>query len=123
MKFAKHPFFKINHREHRGIETQRKQLLFNLSLCLCASVPLCSSVTSIDFAPRCDRITRCQDDYATAARVRGGQEHSVAEFAAHLPWREVGDDDDLFADQLLGLIVQAKAGTDLPALAIGELDL
>ena len=56
-------------------------------------------------------------------RVGRGQQHAVADLAAHLAGGEVGDDDDLLADQLLRLVVLAQARADLPALAVGQLDL
>ena len=46
----------------------------------------------------------------------------MANLAAHRAGGEVGDDDDLLADELLGLVVLAEAGADLPLLG-AEVDL
>ena len=47
------------------------------------------------------------DEYQlTAAGVIScGEQHSVARNAGKSRWREVGDDDDLLADELLGRIL------------------
>ncbi len=63
------------------------------------------------------RLARRHHDHLAGDRIGGGQEHALAHFAAQGTGLEVGDDDDLFADQLLGGDVAAKAGADLAAVA------
>ena len=63
-----------------------------------------------------------EDDDIASGRVGGGQEHAVTHFAAQGAGLEVGDHDDLFADELLGLIEGANASADLSFFTT-EIDL
>src|SRR5687767_5546233 len=56
------------------------------------------------------------DDDLGPVRAAGGQEHPLADLAAHPPRSEVGDDDDLAAGELFWLVDSAEAGADLAAV-------
>ena len=69
-----------------------------------------------DLAPRRRRLGGCDEDHLISVGVGGRQQHALADLAAHGAGGEVGDDDDLLADELLRGIVLAQAGADLPFL-------
>src|SRR6185437_10290182 len=61
------------------------------------------------------------EDGLAVFAVRGGEQHAVRLEAAHLAGCEVGDDDDVAADQLLGGVPLGDAGEYLP-LFVAEVD-
>ncbi len=61
-----------------------------------------------------------EDGLAVFARG-GGEQHAVGLEAAHLAGGEVGDDDDVAADEVLGGVPLGDAGEDL-ALFVAEVD-
>ena len=66
------------------------------------------------------RFVRCQDDHLVAAG--GGEQHALALHAAQFGGGQVGDDDDLFADQFFRRVVASDPGADLPLFG-AEIDL
>jgi len=67
-----------------------------------------------DFAPHRRRFGWRNYDHSIRRQIGGCEQHSLADFAAHGARGEVGYDDDLLADQLLGLIVLPQPRADLP---------
>ena len=61
-----------------------------------------------------------EDGFAVFS-VDGGEEHAVGLEAAHLAGGEVGDDDDLAADEFFGGVPLGDAGEDL-AFFVAEVD-
>ena len=53
-----------------------------------------------------------EDDLAAAGVVGGGEQHSVALHARETRGSEIGDDNNLFADKLLGRVVMLDARND-----------
>ena len=61
------------------------------------------------------------EDGLAVFAVRGGEQHAVGLEAAHLAGGEVGDDDDVAADEFFGGVPLGDAGEDL-ALFVAEID-
>src|SRR5580700_1882757 len=72
--------------------------------------------------PRAERnLFKKAGEHWRATFERGCKQHAVRFEATHLAWSEVGDDDDLSADELFRLVILCDAGQDL-ALFIAEVD-
>ena len=79
--------------------------------------PLCL----LQAGAECDVFAEGGEDGLAVFAVRGGEQHAVGLEAAHLAGGEVGDDDDVAADQFFGGVPLGDAGEDL-ALFVAEID-